>query len=602
MKSEYKRKKIAELRTLCISKGLDTNGQKEELITRLEDYDQTFSNIDSFRQTTTAERVNDEKLTFGTKAVDQSMDTSNYFLLLKSANVANYFNFGYIYPLALEESDIYKNENRSFDILSLFEEYIVIHKATNVKINEDEVAIELVLYGLNVTEYASTGLFYINEPIPVSRVKSIYFTNASKRETFLSSIKTFPDSFIPSSICKIFPLMGSVEDFDYASIKLPSNDSLINWKNILTTVDKLFGLFAFIKNVGILNSEKESQLEEYTTSFIGALNIINPISTFSEFKENTFLKPVIQYQNVEITNAHRQVFKSIVERIYLNQEFNLRVAVNVLESVLSSSNIRVDEANEIKEQLYLFEQLDKLLISYKGVISKDVIKKHLPTLALLFLSKFPNKSRQNTDKQAIRISFIENEFSFATNTAEYILGILGLYYGYKNMVKEDTNLNFRDKVFSRLASPIQSIKFRLESYFERFIVESIFRFATKQTPLNDKFEFLNWGNELKSDRESFNLDSEDYEYTDKSFMLLGHNILRIVRIDKTEKLFEKIQLEYPDSIQDTSYLFTFFKKYFRIDKWYFLELLKKNKGRYPKEELERILEIDKANRKRNDTR
>ncbi|HWJ25835.1 MAG TPA: hypothetical protein VNS32_04780, partial [Flavisolibacter sp.] len=348
---------------------------------------------------------------------------------------------------------------------------------------------------------------------------------------------------------------------------------------------------------GVFTAERENRLEEYTASFMGALTLINPISSLSHYKENSFLKPLIQYQTVEVTNIQRQIFKSIIERVYANNEFSLNVAISLLDAIINSSSAKAEDLGELKEQLELFKQLDQLLISYKGFLARDNIKKHLPSLALLFLAKFSNKSRQNTDKQAVRISFIENEFNFPINITEYVLGFLGLYYGYKNMIKEDTNLRFEDKVFSRIAYNVQSIKFKLDSYFERFILESIFRYVVnQQKQLNNNFDFLQWDEVIRDNRSPFNLDSEEFEYSDHSFTVLGHKILRLERIDKTERVFQKIEMEYSDSIQDSSYLFAFFKKYFKLDKWYLLEILKKNKGRIRREELEKILELDKKHR------
>jgi hypothetical protein len=80
--------------------------------------------------------------------------------------------------------------------------------------------------------------------------------------------------------------------------------------------------------------------------------------------------------------------------------------------------------------------------------------------------------------------------------------------------------------------------------------------------------------------------------------VLGQNVLSIIRQDKNEKVFEKIVNQYPDHVENTSYLATFFNKYFKLDKWVILEIIKKNKGRYSIDELEKIIELDSKTKKK----
>jgi hypothetical protein len=583
-----------ELIDLCRKKGLSSTGNKPALVSRLLKAETTETKkTDMFTQ--------DVEVELDVKPPKTAKDEETFYLHLKSSNLANYFNFGYFYPLVLEESEIYKNENRAKDILSEFEDYIIVGKTPFSKFDISDVLIEFVLNGINAIEHESSGLFYIAEPIPVSRVKTIYFKTAAAKALFLSSIKTFPDSFIPNSVCDIISIENEkAEEIDFAKIKLPKNEKLFDWKEKLDLFDKILGLFAFIKNASIFYAEKENRFENYSAGFFSALNLINPIKPLSSYKENVFLRPLIHYRNLEINNSQRVIFKSVVERVYENKTFDSKTAINILENSIANEHSKNGELADIKEEIDLFTQWDKGVISYKGLLQKDVLRKNqnIPTLALLFLSKFPNKSRQNTDKQAVRNSFIENEFSSPLNIAEYALGFLGLYYGYKNMIKEDTNLKFSDTFFEQLASKSQSIKFKLEGYFERFVIESAFQFSVNQIVLNDTFDFLNWNNETSESKLTSIPSSFQYEYSDKSFYLLGQKFLSIQRQDKTEKVFENIANQYSDKIENTNYLFAFFNKYFQLDKWHILDILKKNKSRYPMEELEDVIDLDKRSKKK----
>lgn len=588
----YKGLKKNELIDLCKERGLDTSGKINDLVSRLLRADNAKGDI--FTQA-------DPEVNVKPTTTIKTTTKENLYLHLQSSNLSNYFTFGYFYPLALEESEIYKNENRAKDILSAFEEYIVVAKTPINTFENSDVLVELVLNGVQLNEFESSELFYVAEPIPVSRVKSIYFKSATAKETFLSSVKTFPDSFIPSSICEI--LTGENEqpvEIDLDKVKLPKNENLAGWKDKLELFDKVLGLFAFIKNTSIFYAERENKFENYSSGFFSTLNLINPINRLTIYRENVYLRPLLHYRNLEINSAQRVIFKSVIERVYANKSFDLKTAIEILENSISNENYKNGELTDIKEQIDLFKQLDKLTVSYKELLQKEVIRKNqnLPALALLFLSKFPNKSRQHTDKQAVRNAFIQNEFAAPLNIAEYILGFLGLYYGYKSMIKEDTNLKFSDNTFEHLAANSQSIKFKLESYFERFIVESAFQFVVQQKVLNETFDFLNWSGEISDSKPTSIAPNFQFEYFDKSTYLMGQTILSIVRQDKTEKVFERIANQYSDKIENTSYLTAFFAKYFSLDKWHILDMLKKNRGRYPMNELEDVIDIDSKNKKK----
>ncbi len=598
---KYKDYTVDDLKSFCKERGLKVSGKKNDLVHRLLSDDESKAKIpDMFSENAISEHQAKQPNTTDTNSKSKG-SVAHYLLHLNSANLSNYFGFGHFYPLALEESEIYKNENRTKDILSVFEEYIIVAKSSINQFDHSDVLVELVLNGIEVKEFENSGLLYISEPIPISRVKSIYFKSSDAKASFLSSVKTFPDSFVPSSICDVISEDNfKPKEIDLNKIKLPPNESLSEWKDKLDLFDKVLGLFAFIKNAGILYAERGNKFENFTASFFSTLNLINPIRQLSAFKENAYLRPLLNYRNFEINSVQREIFKSIIERVYANKSFDIKTAITILENSSSRNHPKNGELTDLKEQIVLFKQLENLTISYKGVLQKEVMKKtqNLPVLALLFLSKFSNKSRQHTDKQAVRISFIESEYNLPLNSAEYILGVLGLYYGYKNMIKQDTNLKFSDSSFEQLSTKTQSIKFKLESYFERFIVESAFQFAVQQKLLNDSFDFLNWDDEIIERKPITLSPNYQYEYSDNSTTVMGQKILSIVRQDKTDKVFERIANHYSDQVENTSYLAAFFAKHFKLDKWHILEILKKNKDCYPMNELEDVIDLDSKTRKK----
>jgi hypothetical protein len=577
----YKKLKKDELRELCLKKGLSIEGTNDDMIARLKSTVPKITTREIFPQS------GDNSIRAqGVKEVNQ-----NPFIQIKISNLSNYFSFGYIYPLHLEESEIYKTENRATDILTLFPKNIVAGYTPINSFNPEDALVEFIPNDLDSYSLAEQKLLVINQPIPVSRIISIYFKSEKDKASFIASVKTFPDNYVPESICKVFDSKIESTPIDYSTLTLPENSSLNLWVSRLDLFDKLMGLYAFIKNTGLLYAEKENRLDEYLPSFFSALNLINTTQSLSRFKENSFLRPI--FKELEITSAQRLLFTMIIRSIKVNESFNIKSSIGLLEFVLNETK-KPEEKTELGDIINHFKSLDKLATSFPDLLKLEIINRNYPVLILLFLSKFPNKSRLNTDKQAVRTFFIGEEITLPVNVAEYVLAVLGFYYGYKNMVKADTNLRFNDRYFQIVASQVQSIKFKLEDFLDRFIVESCFNYAVRQSQLNNTYDFLPSSDATLPIPKPI-LDGT-FEYVVKMTDVLNHNVTSISKISKLDKLISELLHRHPDKIQKTSYLSAYFFKHFKLDLYYFIDVLKKNQNEVDLEELTKVIDLEKNNR------
>lgn len=579
----YKDLKKDELKELCIKKGLSTAGKREDLITRLTQAESKEPIPDIFSQVSKPEN------SLQIKAHDNRQ--SNYPLLhIKSANLSNYFNFGYVYPLCLEESEIYKTENRANDILSQCPNYILASYYPINSFGNNDVLVEFIHDNLDYQEINSFEVLIVNQPFPVSRIKSIYFKTEKDRSTFISSVRTFPDNYVPESICKVFTSESKTIQIDFEKLPPFDNKSVEKWKEPLDFFDRLMGLFAFIKNTGLLYAEKENRLDEYLPSFFGALGLINSVPELTRFKENALLRPL--FKELEITTAQRLLFKLVVDRIKANDTFSIKIAITLLESTLSETN-KPEEKAELTEIIRLFKEVDKLSISFPELLTRDLISRNYPVLILLFLAKYPNKSRLNTDKQAVRTLFV-GETPLPISTAEYVLSLLGFYYGYKNMIKADTNLRFNDGYYQTVANYVQSIKFKLDEFIDRFIIESCFNYAITQKQLSDNYQYLLQSN--LSTKVPTNAPTNHFTYSTKLTEVLNHNVISITRISKLESAISEILAFYPDKVQKTSYLSAFFFNHFKLDLHYIIETIRKSPGDVNIDEVIKIIDLDKSKR------
>jgi hypothetical protein len=256
----------------------------------------------------------------------------------------------------------------------------------------------------------------------------------------------------------------------------------------------------------------------------------------------------------------------------------------------------LDEKLKLIELANQLKRLDNFMISFKELLNVDNIRLNMPLLILVFLTKFSNKSRANSDKQAVRNVLIEEANVLPLNMSEAILANLGAYYGYKNMPRQDTNLSLSDRYFQRVSDMVQSIKFKMESYLDRFIVESCFQFAISQQPVANSFPYLRWGDE-SGIRPITNNSSGEIEYIVRQSPILNYNVTTIAKQGKIDRLLKELNSIHPADLGASSYILSYLLKYGTMYSKYLVEQIRSHPDRFPLEELEEILALDKKYKK-----
>lgn len=556
------RPKIEELRRECQVRGLPMKGTQKELQQRLTDYEaglfkSSNASLESF-----------DRL---------EIPQAHYLLQLQRENLAMYFASGVIYPANLEPSAVYRDENRKQDILSMFPDYLVLSKGIVDRIDDSEVLVEMVLAADEASNLQHRGFFFfLNEPLPISRIVKIYFLNDQSRTSFLSSMKIFPDSFVPSDICDIVPA-------GIATYTSPAATDLIrsegDWRHKMDYFDRLMGMVAFLKNTSLFYADKTNEYQEYTNVYFDVLPLIN-----GYFGEP--VKSVVMFRwiiNPDIIDVDRKIarfqFRAILYGIYQNTEFNIDWAINLLDASIKFDGDSLDSRAELQSIRNLFVDYKAHKIDYKAILVRQDVRKSIPLTIMVFLVKFSNKSLGHSDKQAVKNYFRSEECTIDRNTAEYIFAVLGLYYGYRNLVKSD-EIKLKDLLFNEIVKNESNIKFRLDSYLDRLTIESIFKFVVGGfVQINDAFDMLK-SNRAAHLRKIQIPIARDVEYLNQSFFKVDKMIVKIRKIDGNQLLIQRIDARYDTNITQQSYLFTFVARHYphllSINKQEFLDLLSKN--------------------------
>lgn len=572
---------MEQLKEQCSLNNISPIGRKDELINRLTQLE-TNRNL-QLEFNSTIEVVSPRE--------ESKISQETLFIQLKASNLAYYFNYGVIYPLALEESEIYKNENRKKDLFTQYSEYIILSPAIINSFEDDDILVEIFTKNLKIKSIDNSTLSYIGEPIPISRIKNIYFKTVITQNTFISSVKTFPDSFIQEQLCLSSPMSYPIQKEDLSKIELPHNLDLVEWQIILRKFDKIMGMFSFMKNAGVFFSEIDNSYQEYTPNYFCALSIINSTVKTQSTKDLGYYRYILFPFEIEASTVQRVLFRQIMDSIHDDLSFDLKLANKIIQEALASHLATVDEEKELKLILDYFKKLEQHQIAYKDLLMVEIIRKNYPVLALLFLSKFSNKSRQHTDKQAVRNTFILHEAQFDKSLTEYLLGVLGLYYGYKTMIKQDTNLSTSDSTFATISEQLQSIKFRLTSPLDRITIESIFNFCKTNKTITEEYPFLNIQSSKKQLTYSFP-SWGTFVYTDNSYTVCNTKITVVDRKHKSEDLLNEIDRNYSDRISDKSLLAHYLVSNFGLNKKALLDLVKLNNSKLNLDEITQLIDLD----------
>jgi hypothetical protein len=340
-------------------------------------------------------------------------------------NLAHYLGSGIIAP------SIYI-ENKNPDIQDRFKNYLLL---SSFKFTRDtNCAIEIVF---NANEEApkkiSEHFYLFDMPLPISRIKNIYFSNDEQKVSTKFNI-TSGSAFIPENLLKVTKEecieTRELENIDYKSSEL-------NWGEYLKKYDQILGGFSTMKI-------SRENFQNYPTHYYSTLGNINSL----------FSKTLAQ-QNITIENRFQFAFtdegkfKNFHNTIYSDIDFN------ELQRYAENENVRLETKN--------------------GLIQIDKISDNTQTYLVSILESYGTGKRKKNDE------FISDLLArkFVEKKKEGLSLIYGLNKGYKSFRNKYKTANFE-----------VDIKFHLDSKLDYYIIESIYQNVFNSVNDSLSFEYL----------------------------------------------------------------------------------------------------------------
>ena len=362
------------------------------------------------------------------------MTESSYYISIKSANLAYYFDKGYISPTKYYSNRVEDIQDKASNNLLL----------SNVKFtNETNCCIEIVLNRANEVPVQVSDNFYLfDSPLPMSRIKGIYFEEEKQKVNTVFNI-TSGAAFLPVDLIKL----------DSNTIKVDTNQlinanmdgSRFDWFEKIDKYNRLLGGFAFMRLGGL-------EFQNYPPNYFAALSLVNSL-----------IKDEISNQSVDVSNNYEWALKETDKHSGYSKAIYSKITPDIVERFAENDNIKLSKNN--------------------GSFQIDKISADKNTYSIAILASYGQNARRSIDD--FISDFKSNKFS--EKKKEGLSLSFGINKGYDAFRKNYKTSNFD-----------VAIKFKLDSQLDYYTIESIYQYVFNGKTDNTTFSYIDsWCPRLK---------------------------------------------------------------------------------------------------------
>lgn len=349
-----------------------------------------------------------------------------YYLSINSTSLAHYIGKAIIVP-----SRFY--DNRPSDVQSMQGDYLILSK--DKFLNASNCSIELILNEEELINFQDIekNIFLYSKPIPISRIRKIYFIDEIQKLKTIDSINRGA-AFLPGKLIEI------VEEAS---------------KNIDIKVNNEFKYSA----------ELESKIKTYN-HILGGIAFVR-FNDEGSYSSNHF--SILSHFNQLIKNKYEQKFHEIVDNKYDGAFTSKGKYWSELSPLLYEAIVDTDvEEYAKKESVFI----DKSNGVFKYEFLDDKAKLSL-TYKLAILSIYGTSSTKRKSVDDLLADFANGKIS--QDKVEGISLIFGINHGYES---------FRNVYGKKV------VKFKMDSLLDYYTIESIFQYAINEQKENNSFNHI----------------------------------------------------------------------------------------------------------------
>lgn len=496
------------------------------------------------------ERKPDREDREGAQESQSSYSDTRYFIQLDRGNLLTAYAFGLIYPVAMENRQIVRETTRARDPQTTCPEYLVVSKGFTRDAEEQHVLAEVLL-----TPKEAEALIPMGEsrllpfPVPVSRVRTVWTLNDKVAKGIVASGKTFSDALFPASVLRTAD-DALVTNCDLPDLSnAPKNSRLPNLCTCKNAFDRILGMLAFMRNGDRYFTTSAGYYCDLSRNYLPTLAQLATFENVTPFDDRQ--KHMGVFYTAFSSGKPSDPFYLALSEACIRSDAITRQQVS---AILSAFSAKVDAPLQETAQRAFGELFDD---GFRECLRTLQEKPKLSELTYLaFLYRYRN--RESNDKLALKQQF--PSVISDPKKAELILAILGTYYGYASIPK-DEEITTLDPSIASAVGAVHPIIFSMEAPLDRLTVEACFMrsfHSSEKTPtMQELAEFLS----IAAESDAIPLPCLA-RVRDESFQVMGTRVRRYVLIDEKSDIISLIRQIYQRGRSRLHYLAAYALKRF----------------------------------------
>ena len=350
-----------------------------------------------------------------------------YYLPINSTSLAHYFSCACIKPAKFLD-------NKPQDVQDTFQDALLI--STVLGTRDSDCCLELILT-FDEERYlkdCGNGFYLLYLPLPISRVKKVFFKNPRQLETTLSNIN-LSAAFIPDSLAEV----ATFSDFIFSPAYEINNKENSDFSQQVALFDRILGALALMK---IAKEPYMNYSENYA-------------STLSFFCRK--VGEDLNRQNIKIADKFFDLFARKGKFTKYLPYLEKKITKEDLDQIAADNNQSIERSYT---KLIKFDKLNGI------------------TYVFAILQSYGVGGEAATQKID---GLISNNFN---DLKDGIAEGIALYYGYNRGYSVFSNSYGTEKTGKK------NVKFFLDSQLDYYTIESVYQFVFNNNTISSRYPYL----------------------------------------------------------------------------------------------------------------
>ncbi|MBS6577884.1 hypothetical protein [Parabacteroides goldsteinii] len=350
-----------------------------------------------------------------------------YYLPIGSTSLAHYFGCACIKPSKYFD-------NKQEDLQDKFNDFLLV--TTYLGTQQTDCCLELVLTGQEARELIplKNGFFLYEKPLPITRVRKIYFSNKERKEQTITNIN-MSTAFVPDELVEI----KEFDNIQANDLEKPQDIHIAPYNEQLKRFNSFLGGFALMRLAG-------EDYMNYSENYFATLSLFNSV-----------IHRDLEDSKISIDPRYRGAFTG---------ESGFQKIIPYLNKTIDESDI-----NSIAQDENQIIQKDKIT----RIIELNSLDKNTYIVAVLNTYGVGSESKRKRIDELILSNF---KSDIKTGKSEGIALCYGINRGY-SAFSNKYSLNKNEKV----------VKFQLNSQLDYYTIESLYQYTFNDVK-SDEFSYL----------------------------------------------------------------------------------------------------------------